>query len=29
MDYLLRILVDGEFSELYLDAADEWKPVLK
>ena len=29
MDSLLRILVDGEFSELYLDAADDWKPVLK
>ena len=29
MDSLLRILVDGKFSELYLDAADDWKPVLK
>ena len=29
MDCLLRIMVDGEFTELYLDSADDWKPVLK
>ena len=29
MDGLLRIMADGEFAELYLDAADDWKPVLK
>ena len=29
MDYLLRIMVDGEYTELYLDDADDWKPVLK
>jgi len=29
MDSLLRIMADGEFTELYLDAADDWKPVLK
>lgn len=29
MDSMLRILVDGKFSELFLDSADGWKPYLK
>ena len=29
MDGLMRILADGDYTELYLDAADDWKPVLK
>ena len=29
MDGLMRIMADGEYSELYLDAANDWKPVLK
>ena len=29
MDGLLKIFDKGEFSELFLDAADDWKPVLK
>lgn len=29
MDGLLRIMADGEYTELFLDAADDWKPVLK
>ena len=29
MDGLMRIMADGEFTELYPDAADDWKPVLK
>ena len=29
MDALLRIMADGECTELWLDAADDWKPVLK
>ena len=29
MDGLLRIMADGEYAELFLDAANEWKPVLK
>ena len=29
MDSLMRIMADNEFTELYLDAVDEWKPVLK
>ena len=29
MDGLMRIMADGEYTELYLDAADDWKPVLK
>lgn len=29
MDGLMRIMADGEFSELFLDRADDWKPVLK
>ena len=26
---LMRIMADGEYTELFLDAADDWKPVLK
>jgi len=29
MDKLMRILVDGEYTELFLDTADDWKPILK
>ena len=29
MDGLMRIMADGEFTELFLDAANDWKPVLK
>ncbi len=29
MDGLMRIMADGAYAELYLDAADDWKPVLK
>ena len=29
MDSLMRIMADGEYTELFLDAANEWKPVLK
>ena len=29
MDGLMRIMADGDFTELYLDRADDWKPVLK
>ena len=29
MDGLMRIMADSEYTELYLDAADDWKPVLK
>ena len=29
MDGLLKIMADGQFTELFLDAADDWKPVLK
>ena len=29
MDSLMRILVDEAFSELFLDRADDWKPMLK
>ena len=29
MDGLMRIMADGDYTELYLDAADDWKPVLK
>jgi hypothetical protein len=29
MDSLMRILVDEAFSELFLDRADGWKPMLK
>ena len=29
MDGLMRIMSDGEYTELFLDAANDWKPVLK
>lgn len=29
MDGLMRIMAEGEFTELWLDPADDWKPVLK
>ncbi len=29
MDGLMRIMADREFAELFLSAADDWKPVLK
>lgn len=29
MDSLMKIFVDGEYSELFMSAFDEWKPVLK
>ena len=29
MDGLLKIMADGAYTELFLDAADDWKPVLK
>ena len=29
MDCLMKIIANGEFTELYLDSADDWKPVLK
>ncbi len=29
MDGLMRIMADGDYAELFLDAADDWKPVLK
>ena len=29
MDDLLKIMADGEFSELFLDMANKWEPVLK
>ena len=29
MDGLMKIIADGEYTELYLDSADDWKPVLK
>ena len=29
MDKLLRIFADGDFAELFLDRADDWKPRLK
>ena len=29
MDGLMRIMADGDYTELFLDAADDWKPVLK
>ena len=29
MDGLMRIMADGEYTELFLDAANDWKPVLK
>ena len=29
MDGLMRIMADGDYTELFLDAADDWKPQLK
>ena len=29
MDSLMKIFVDGEYSELFLSAEDGWEPVLK
>ena len=29
MDCLMKIIADGEYTVLYLDSADDWKPVLK
>ena len=29
MDGLMRIMADGEYTELYLDVANDWKSVLK
>ena len=29
MDCLMKILADGEFTELYLDPDNDWSPVLK
>ncbi len=29
MDCLMKIIANGEYTELYLDSADDWKPVLK
>ena len=29
MDCLMKIIADGGYTELYLDSADDWKPVLK
>ncbi len=29
MDDLLKIMVDGAYSELFLDIAEDWKPILK
>ena len=29
LDDLMRILADGAYTELFLDAANDWKPVLK
>ena len=29
MDGLMKIMAEGEYTELYLDPADDWKPVLK
>ena len=29
MDCLMKILADGEFTELYLDPDNDWNPVLK
>ena len=29
MDGLLKIMADGEYTELYLDDKNDWKPVLK
>ncbi len=29
MDGLMRIMADGAYTELFLDRADDWKPILK
>ena len=29
MDGLIQVMAEGAYTELYLDAADDWKPVLK
>ena len=29
MDGLMRIMADGDYTELFLDAANDWKPILK
>ena len=29
MDGLMKIMANGEYTEMYLDPADDWKPVLK
>lgn len=29
MDGLLKIMADGEYAELFLDSANDWKPILK
>ena len=29
MDHLLKIMGEGAYTELYLDSADDWKPILK
>ncbi len=29
MDGLLKIMADGEFAEMFLDAEKDWAPVLK
>ena len=29
LDGLMRIFADGEYTELFLDSANDWKPVLK
>ena len=29
MDKLLKIMADGDYTELFFDPADDWKPVLK
>lgn len=29
MDGLLKVMADNEYAELFLDSADDWKPILK
>ena len=29
MDSLMKIFAEGEFSEMYMNAKDDWKPILK
>ena len=29
MDGLMRIMADGDYTELFLDTANDWKPILK